>query len=85
MESHQPSCLLRSFDRYVRAGNRSERTVGNYSAVILRDQAPDLPAGRSTVDSRPRPRLAHVVRQPHPIQRFPMLTGTPGVALPPES
>jgi site-specific recombinase XerD len=30
MDSHQPSRLLRSFERYLRAGNRSERTVGNY-------------------------------------------------------
>jgi len=30
MDSHQPSRLLRSFERYLRAGDRSERTVGNY-------------------------------------------------------
>ncbi len=30
MDSHQPSRLLRSFERYLRARNRSERTVGNY-------------------------------------------------------
>jgi integrase/recombinase XerC len=30
MDSHQPSRLLRSFERYLRTGNHSERTVGNY-------------------------------------------------------
>lgn len=30
MDSHHPSRLLRSFERYLRAGNRSERSVGNY-------------------------------------------------------
>jgi site-specific recombinase XerD len=30
VDRDQPSRLLRSFERYLRAGNRSERTVGNY-------------------------------------------------------
>src|SRR6188768_2275280 len=30
MNQQQPDRLLRSFERYLRATNRSERTVGNY-------------------------------------------------------
>src|SRR6266487_4068398 len=29
-QPYRPSRLLRSFERYLRAGNRSQRTVGNY-------------------------------------------------------
>jgi site-specific recombinase XerD len=39
MDSHQPSRLLRSFERYLRAGNRSERTIGNYLEGIRQAEA----------------------------------------------
>jgi integrase/recombinase XerC len=39
MNSQQPSRLLRSFERYLRAGNRSERTVGNYLEGIRQAEA----------------------------------------------
>ena len=45
MDSHQQqSRLLRSFERYLRAGNRSERTVGNYLESAR--QADDFLQGR---------------------------------------
>jgi site-specific recombinase XerD len=39
MNSDQPSRLLRSFERYLRAGNRSERTVSNYLEGIRQAEA----------------------------------------------
>src|SRR6266705_427726 len=45
MHQHPPDPLLRSFERYLRATNRSERTVGNYLESLHRAEAFLRPRG----------------------------------------
>jgi integrase/recombinase XerC len=45
MDQHSPDPLLRSFERYLRATNRSERTVGNYLESLQRAEAFLRPRG----------------------------------------
>ena len=59
MESHEPNRLLRSFERYLRAGNRSERTVGNYlesareAEAFLQESGIRLEGGEGAGRSQP--------------------------------
>jgi hypothetical protein len=53
MNQQPPDRLLRSFERYLRATNRSERTVGNYLENLHQVEAFLQPRGVRLRDATP--------------------------------
>ena len=54
MNQQPPDRLLRSFERYLRATNRSERTVGNYLENLHQVEAFLQPPWRAPARRHPR-------------------------------
>jgi hypothetical protein len=66
---HRPS-LLRSFERHLRAENRSDNTIESYLESIHQAEAFLAARGRTLVDARPHPRQAPAPRHDLPRRRL---------------